>query len=88
MKIYTKTGDSGETGLFKGPRVQKHDLRVEAYGNVDECNALIGLALIQVEHPEIKKLLSSIQHEMFEVGADLATPAQERRMHNGGSLGK
>ena len=76
MKIYTKTGDSGETGLFKGPRVPKHDLRVEAYGNVDECNAMIGVCLIHIHHAEIKALLSSIQHELFEVGADLATPEQ------------
>ena len=78
MKIYTKTGDGGETGLFKGPRVPKHDLRVEAYGNVDECNALLGLCLCHVQKPEIKQILSSIQHELFEVGADLATPVQEQ----------
>src|SRR5688572_1638962 len=78
MKIYTKTGDSGETGLFKGPRVPKHDLRVEAYGNVDECNAILGVALNYVQHPQIKGLLSAIQHELFEVGADLATPPQQQ----------
>jgi cob(I)alamin adenosyltransferase len=78
MKIYTKTGDSGETGLFKGPRVPKHDLRVEAYGNVDECNATIGICLCHIQHAEIKTLLSSIQHELFEVGADLATPPQQQ----------
>jgi cob(I)alamin adenosyltransferase len=78
MKIYTKTGDTGETGLFKGPRVPKHDLRVEAYGNVDECNAMIGVCLLHVQHDEIKSLLSSIQHELFEVGADLATPSQQQ----------
>ena len=78
MKIYTKTGDSGETGLFKGPRVPKHDLRVEAYGNVDECNAMIGVCLLHIQHVEIKNLLSSIQHELFEVGADLATPPQQQ----------
>ncbi len=78
MKIYTKTGDSGKTGLFKGLRVPKHDLRVEAYGNVDECNAMIGVCLFHIQHSEIKILLSSLQHELFEVGADLATPAQQQ----------
>ena len=77
MKIYTKTGDSGETALFRGPRVPKHDPRVEAYGNVDELNAVIGVLLTSVQDPEIRELLSSIQHELFEVGADLATPPQE-----------
>ncbi|MCI0414670.1 cob(I)yrinic acid a,c-diamide adenosyltransferase [bacterium] len=78
MKIYTKTGDRGETGLFKGLRVPKHDLRVEAYGNVDECNAVIGICLLHIQNAEIKTLLSSIQHELFEVGADLATPPQQQ----------
>ena len=78
MKIYTKTGDSGETGLFRGPRVPKHDPRVEAYGNVDELNAVLGLLLTEIQNPEIKKLISSLQHELFEVGADLATPPQQQ----------
>ncbi|HEY4491819.1 MAG TPA: cob(I)yrinic acid a,c-diamide adenosyltransferase [Acidobacteriota bacterium] len=76
MKIYTKTGDSGETGLFRGPRVSKNDPRVRAYGNVDELNALLGLAITAVQHPEIRSLLSSLQQDLFEVGADLATPPQ------------
>ena len=76
MKIYTKTGDSGDTGLFKGARVPKHDLRVEAYGNVDECNATIGIALCHVQHTGIRAILISIQSDLFEVGADLATPPQ------------
>jgi cob(I)alamin adenosyltransferase len=78
MKIYTKTGDQGETGLFRGPRVPKHDLRVEAYGNVDELNALLGSLLTDVTHPEIRKLILAIQHELFEIGADLATPPQQQ----------
>ena len=76
MKIYTKTGDKGETGLFKGPRVPKHDLRVEAYGNVDELNAVLGTLLVHIQAPDIHAVLESIQHELFEVGADLATPYQ------------
>ena len=78
MKIYTKTGDGGETGLFRGPRVSKNDSRVEAYGNVDECNSLLGIALCFVKHPEIRTAVERIQQELFEVGADLATPPQEQ----------
>jgi cob(I)alamin adenosyltransferase len=77
MKIYTKTGDKGETGLFKGPRVPKHDFRVEAYGNVDELNAILGVLLSQIQDPATRNLVESIQHELFEIGADLATPIQE-----------
>lgn len=76
MKIYTKTGDSGETGLFRGPRVPKHDQRVHAYGHVDELNAVLGVLLPDIQHPRVKELLASLQHELFEVGADLATPPQ------------
>ncbi len=79
MKIYTKTGDGGETGLFRGPRVPKHDLRVEAYGNVDELNALLGVLLPDIQDKQIRDLVASIQHELFEIGADLATPQQEER---------
>ncbi len=81
MKIYTKTGDGGETGLFRGPRVPKHDPRVDAYGNVDELNALLGVLLPEIQDPEIRDLIASIQHELFEVGADLATPQQVERDH-------
>lgn len=78
MKIYTKTGDSGETGLFRGSRVAKHDARVEAYGNVDELNAVLGVLLPEIRAKEIHALLSSIQHDLFAVGADLATPPQQQ----------
>lgn len=74
MKIYTKTGDRGETGLFGGPRVRKSDPRVEAYGDVDELNAAIGVARALVEDPEIDAQLRLIQGELFCVGAELATP--------------
>jgi cob(I)alamin adenosyltransferase len=76
MKIYTKTGDGGETALFRGPRVPKHHLRVQAYGGVDELNALIGISLGEIQNSEIRDLLSSLQHQLFDVGADLATPPQ------------
>jgi len=74
VKIYTKTGDSGETGLFGGPRVRKSDARVEAYGDLDELNAAIGVARSLVEDPEIDAALARIQGELFCVGAELATP--------------
>ncbi len=74
MKIYTKTGDSGETGLFGGPRVRKSDPRVEAYGDVDELNAALGVVRAIVEDPEIEAQLAKVQEELFCVGAELATP--------------
>ena len=74
MKIYTKTGDGGETGLFGGPRVKKSDARVDAYGEVDELNAAVGAVRALVEDPEIDRELARIQEELFCVGAELATP--------------
>jgi cob(I)alamin adenosyltransferase len=74
VKIYTKTGDAGETGLFGGPRVRKSDARVEAYGDVDELNASLGAVRALVEDPEIDGHLARVQEELFRVGAELATP--------------
>jgi len=74
VKIYTKTGDGGETGLFGGPRVRKSDPRVSAYGEVDELNAAIGVVRAGVEDPEIEASLGRIQAELFSVGAELASP--------------
>jgi cob(I)alamin adenosyltransferase len=73
MKIYTKTGDAGETGLFAGGRVAKDNLRVETYGAVDELNAVIGLARTVAEG-ELAAALARISSELFSLGADLATP--------------
>ena len=75
MKIYTRTGDEGSTGLFGGPRVSKDDIRIEAYGTVDELNATIGLARAcgQVDET-IDCELEQIQSELFSIGAELATP--------------
>ena len=70
MKIYTKTGDAGETGLFGGARVSKASLRVEAYGEVDELNSSVGWARVAVSEPELDALLNQIQNDLFEVGAD------------------
>jgi cob(I)alamin adenosyltransferase len=78
MKIYTKTGDKGETGLFGGERVSKDSLRIEAYGTIDELNAFIGLAIIEVSDKSVKVLLQKIQNWLFSIGADLATPDNER----------
>jgi cob(I)alamin adenosyltransferase len=78
MKIYTKTGDEGETGLFAGPRVRKDDVRIEAYGTVDELNATLGLARCEQLPATINDLLSRVQNELFAVGAELATPDPEK----------
>jgi cob(I)alamin adenosyltransferase len=74
-KIYTRTGDDGTTGLGSGERRRKDDLRVEAYGTVDEANAAIGLArLSTAEEKPLDAMLSAIQNDLFDLGADLATP--------------
>ncbi|MCX6377898.1 MAG: cob(I)yrinic acid a,c-diamide adenosyltransferase [Armatimonadetes bacterium] len=77
MRIYTRTGDLGQTGLFGGERVSKNDLRVEAYGGVDELNATLGLAIALQSDSELDTLLLSIQHDLFTLGSDLATPEGE-----------
>ncbi len=74
MKIYTKTGDKGETSLFGGERVSKDSLRIEAYGTIDELNSFISLAVTEVKNNEIKELLNKIQNMLFDAGADLAAP--------------
>ncbi len=78
MKIYTKTGDSGDTGLFGGGRVAKDDPRVEAYGDVDELNAVLGLARSAELMPRIDEVLVPIQRDLFSIGALLATPDREK----------
>lgn len=80
MKIYTRRGDSGETGLFGGQRVPKNHARVEAYGEVDELNAVLGLAMGQLgteDMPEVARRLRVLQGDLFVLGANLATPAPE-----------
>jgi cob(I)alamin adenosyltransferase len=76
-KIYTKTGDAGETGLFGGGRVSKDDARVEAYGAVDEANSALGMLAAQVEG-DIADVVHLIQRTLFDVGAELATPEAGR----------
>jgi cob(I)alamin adenosyltransferase len=75
-KIYTRTGDDGSTGLGSGERRPKYDLRVEAYGTVDETNATIGLARQHTggAHPVVDEMLARIQNDLFDLGADLCTP--------------
>ena len=77
MRIYTRTGDQGETGLFGGQRVIKSHPRVAAYGEVDELNAHLGVCLACCEDAEIGELLRRLLNELFVVGADLATPTEE-----------
>ena len=75
-KIYTRTGDDGTTALGSGERRPKHDLRVASYGTVDEANACIGMARIHTaaSHPDLDAMLGRIQNDLFDLGADLATP--------------
>ena len=75
MKIYTRTGDEGETSLFDGTRVRKDDARVDAYGDVDELNAWLGLARASLRDDDLDEALTRIQRDLFAVGAELADPA-------------
>jgi len=74
MKLYTRTGDNGSTSLFSGGRVPKYHLRVESYGTADELNSVLGLARAQQPSPQADSDLGRIQHQLFNLGADLATP--------------
>ncbi len=76
-KIYTRRGDDGSTGLFGGPRVRKDDLRVSAYGDVDELNSALGVAREELPEGDLRALLDSLQSELFTLGAQLATPDAE-----------
>ncbi|SLL35357.1 ATP:cob(I)alamin adenosyltransferase [Mycobacteroides abscessus subsp. abscessus] len=82
MRIYTKTGDKGETSIIGG-RVSKDDIRVEAYGTVDELNSFVGLAVAQLvgeQFADIKEDLEKIQHELFDCGGDLASISARRQL--------
>jgi cob(I)alamin adenosyltransferase len=78
MKIYTRTGDEGDTGLFGGGRVAKDDPRVEAYGAVDELNAAIGMARSVEMMPRVDEVLAPVQRDLFAIGALLATPDHDK----------
>ena len=77
VKIYTRTGDQGETGLFDGTRVSKADPRVAAYGDVDELNAWLGLARASLSDPQLSGMIEQIQRDLFALGARLADPAHK-----------
>jgi cob(I)alamin adenosyltransferase len=79
MKIYTKRGDTGETDLYGGQRVSKDDLRVEAYGTLDELNAALGCCAAATRQDDLRALVQRIQGTLFELGAYLASPDAERR---------
>jgi cob(I)alamin adenosyltransferase len=83
MKIYTKTGDNGTTGLYGGNRVKKYNLRIDSYGTVDELNAYIGLMKDQEISTSIKDSLLKIQNELFTLGAMLATPLEKETLKSG-----
>lgn len=77
-KIYTRTGDDGTTGLVRGPRRSKADLRVECFGTVDEANSFIGMARIHTgSMPKLDRLLARVQNDLFDLGSDLATPGAD-----------
>jgi cob(I)alamin adenosyltransferase len=79
-RIYTRAGDAGETSLGDGSRVSKTDLRIQAYGAVDEVNSLLGLALATPELPdEFRPWLQQVQNDLFDVGADLSVPLDDER---------
>lgn len=82
MKLYTRTGDAGQTSLFGGQRVNKDDARVEAYGTVDELSSILGIVLSQCDDTTISDILTTVQHRLFEIGADLATPRTDETRNN------
>lgn len=76
MKIYTKTGDKGQTSLLGGTRVEKFDERIEAYGTVDELNSFMGLLCDHIAFPEIGEIIREVQHHLFLIGSHLANDAE------------
>ena len=83
MKIYTKTGDSGTTGLFGGTRVPKHHIRIQSYGTLDELNSWIGLLRDQQIAPPHRELLLRVQDRLFTAGAQLAVDPDKERLKDG-----
>ncbi len=78
MKIYTKTGDKGETGLFGGERVSKDSIRISAYGTIDELNSFMGYTIFEIKDGSVKDNLIKIQNYLFTICSDLATPETEK----------
>ena len=85
MKIYTKTGDSGETSLYGGTRISKASIRVESYGTIDELNSFIGVAKSLIEDDNIIYQLKKIQFDLFTLGSESATPTDKLKLANGNS---
>ncbi|MDO5615644.1 MAG: cob(I)yrinic acid a,c-diamide adenosyltransferase [Cruoricaptor ignavus] len=85
MKIYTKTGDRGETALYGGTRVSKASARVESYGNIDELNAFVGVAKSKIKDETVLQQLKKIQFDLFTVGSEAATPLDKLMLANGKS---
>ncbi len=85
FKVYTKTGDKGETGLYGGTRISKASARVESYGNIDELNAFIGVAKSNIKDSKVLDQLKKIQFDLFTVGSEAATPADKLMLANGKS---
>lgn len=79
MKIYTRTGDDGGTGLYGGPRVRKDAPRIEAYGTIDELNAVLGVVRTHALPKEIDELLGKLQNQLFDLGGELASPDPDAR---------
>src|SRR5579859_4921478 len=77
MSVYTKTGDKGRTSLYQGKRISKASLRIEAIGNVDELNSVLGVVLSSLKEKSIKEELSKIQSDLLEIGAKLANPSSK-----------
>ena len=82
IKIYTKTGDKGTTALFGGTRLPKYDLRITAYGTVDELNSIVGIILTYELPPDIHQHLTKLSSLLFTLGSDLATPLQPPPVYN------
>jgi cob(I)alamin adenosyltransferase len=76
-RIYTRGGDQGETSLGDGARTPKCHIRVKAYGSIDEANAAIGIALLHIDDAEVRSILSLVQNDLFDIGADLCVPERE-----------
>ena len=80
MRIYTRSGDRGQTSLHSGERVDKDRVRVEAYGTLDELNSILGVALSFCQNRKVKEVLTSLQNELFHAGSDLATSGDVRKV--------
>lgn len=83
MKVYTKTGDKGQTSLYGGTRVSKADTRVETYGTLDELNSFVGVARAANTNEILEQQLTQIQYNLFTVGAEIATPPEKMTLANG-----